>query len=71
MNFDPFYNLLNGIVAEVNNFSTTTQNGVQTYLSKKSVEAQKAVTDFSDKNIKDIDFNLNIKTDINLNTNIL
>jgi len=71
MNFDPFYNLLNWIVAEVNNFSTKTQNGIQTYLSKQSQVAQKAVTDFSDKNINDINFNLNIKTDVNINTNIL
>gem|GEM_PF-5719853 len=71
MNFDPFYNLLNGIVGKVNKFSTTTQNSIQTSLSKASVAAQKAVTNFSDKNIKDIDFNLNIKTEIPINVDIL
>ncbi len=70
MNFDPFYNLLNWIASGINEFTSKTQNSVQTYLTKQSVAAQKAVTDFSTENLKDLDFKIDAKPTIDLNTAI-
>ena len=71
MNFDTFYGFLNQVAWWINTFTSNIQNSVNTSISTISNQANQAVTDYANENIKDINLNVKVKTDINIDPSFL